>query len=266
MENQDIVRNTYVRWGIISLLGLASLFLLVQTIGSVKAWNRGTLAERPQITVTGSGEAFVVPTIATFSLSVQESGKTVKEAQDKATTKTNKVVAYLEQAGIEKKDVQTQGYNINPKYEYPQARCTATYCPPVGSPTIVGYEVSQSIQVKVRDTAKAGDVLTGIGSLEVQNLSGLQLTVDDDDAVLAEARAKAIADAKTKAEALARDLGVSLGNILSFNESNNPYYPMYAKLEMDARGGVANQVAPAPALPVGENKVTSSVTITYEIR
>ena len=140
-------------------------------------------------------------------------------------------------------------------------------CPPVtSSPKIIGYEVSQSIQVKVRDTAKAGQVLEGLGSLGVQNISGPNFTVDDEDAVRAAAREEAIKEAREKAKVLAKQLGVSLGKVTSFYE-NEGGYPMYgygkggAAMESDIRVS-----AVAPTLPMGENETNVSVTVTYEIR
>jgi uncharacterized protein YggE len=267
--NQENMRS--VRNAALVLLVLGSLFLAVQTVSAVKSWNfGGDKANTPEITVSGKGEAFAVPDVATFSYGVIEEGKTVKEAQDKATKRTNDALAYLKNAGVEEKNIKTVDYNVSPKYEYQTKACAPnTYCAP-GRQTIVGFIVSQTIQVKVMDTTKAGELLSGIGALGVQNVSSLQFTIDDEDKIMAEAREEAIADAKAKAEVLARDLGVKVVRIKTFQESTGGYpiysYDSAAKLEVanqaaDGRGGVV-----APSLPTGENKVTSNVQITFEIR
>lgn len=133
-----------------------------------------------------------------------------------------------------------------------------------GTPKIVGYDVSQTVEVKVRDTAKAGEVLAALGSEGVQNISGPEFTVDDEDKVKAEAREKAIAEARTKAKKLASELGVRLGHVVSYSEGGNYPQPMYAMggkaLSMDAR------VESVPTLPTGENKTSVTVMVTYEIR
>ena len=215
------------------------------------------------ISVSGKGEVFGVPNIAEFTFSVNEKAKLVAEAQQKATEKMNAVIAYLKSAKIDEKDIKTQSYNINPTYEYQQSICTKYSCPP-GRSVLTGYEVSQSVTVKVRDVSKAGEILAGIGKLEVENLSGLNLTVDNQDALARDARKLAINDAELQAKILAKDLGVKLVRIVSFSENGqNPPMPMYFAKDAYATSNVG---ATAPEIPTGQNKITSNVTITYEIR
>lgn len=218
------------------------------------------------ISVSGEGEVFAVPDIATFTVTVHEEGNDVATAQTQATKKNNDIVAYLRSQGIEDKDIKTENYSVNPRYEWQQADvCRSGYCPP-GKQVLLGYNVDQSLTIKVRDTKKAGDILTGVGTLGASEVSGLSFTIDDDDALKAEARAKAIADAQQKADVLAKDLGVTLVRIVGFSEdASQPYY--YAKREvMTMAMDAAGSAAPAPELPTGENKITSNVQVTYEIR
>jgi len=217
------------------------------------------------IVVSGEGEVFAVPDIATFSLSVIEEAKEVEDAQTEATRKANEIIAYLKSVGVEERDIKTTNYNVYPRYEYRETSGSGIVRPG-GERVLVGFEVSQSLTVKVRDTEKAGEILSGVGARGVSDISGLSFTIDDEDELKAEAREMAINDAKEKAEALARDLGVDLIRIVGFNEGGD-YYPMplYARAEsltFDSAGGGAV----APDLPVGENKIISNVTITYEIR
>lgn len=241
-------------------LGFLALFLALKSIDAMGNLGRTTMYPGTTITVEGTGEATAIPDVARISFSVTENASTVAVAQEEATTKTDKVLAALKEFGIEDKDIKTVSYNVYPQYEY--QNCYASYCPPTtSSPKIIGYEVSQSLEVTIRDTEKAGDVLAALGSTEVQNISGPNFTVDDADSVKMEAREKAIAAAKEKAKILAKDLGVSLGKVVSFYE-NQPY-PMY-----DSYGGMRAEAAmsSAPTLPVGEQETSVSVSITYEIR
>lgn len=266
MEQETIVNSYKVRTALVIFLALAALFVGVQTVGAVRSWNGPyDKAKVPEIVVSGTGEKMAVPDLATVSFGVTEQAKTPKEAQDKVTDRMNKALAYLKSQGIAEKDMKTEGYFSNPRYEYQSVSCRAgAYCPP-GRQVIVGYEVTHSVSVKVRDTNKAGDILGGLGGLNVQNLSGVQFTVEDPDKVRAEARADAIADAKAKAEQLAKDLGVRIVRITAFNEGNdNPI--AYRAYDMKSAAGVANEAAPAPQVPAGENKYVSNVTITYEVR
>ncbi len=139
-------------------------------------------------------------------------------------------------------------------------------CPQVsGSPTIVGYDVSQTIQVKVRDTDKAGDVLASLGSLGVQNVNGPEFVAADEAAGQAEARAEAIDEARATAKQLAKDVGVHLGDIVSFYEGpTGEMYGYQGGTMMDAAMSAVPQAA--PTLPVGENETETTVSITYEIR
>src|SRR3989338_6144941 len=92
-------------------------------------------------------------------------------------------------------------------------------CPPrPGKSVISGYEASESITVKVRNTDDVGTIMQGLGTIGVSNLSGPNFSIDDEDALKAEARKKAIDDAREKAKILAKDLGVRLGRISSFSE------------------------------------------------
>jgi uncharacterized protein YggE len=139
----------------------------------------------------------------------------------------------------------------------------ALYCPP-GKQTLTGYEVRQSTTVKVRDTSKAGDLLSGVGSKGATEVSGLTFTFDNPNTIQDQERDKAIADAKSKADALASQLGVSLVRVVSFTENSNGGNPRPVEYAM-ASGASATQ-ATAPNISVGQNNVTDDVTITYEIR
>jgi uncharacterized protein YggE len=96
-------------------------------------------------------------------------------------------------------------------------------------------------------------------------VSGLTFTIDDESALQREARKKAIDDAKTKAQQLAKDLGVSLSRIVSFSENNGSPMPMYYRADAMAMGG-AMEAKSAPSVPTGQNKISSDVSITYEIK
>ena len=215
------------------------------------------------ISVSGKGEVFAVPDTAEFSATVIETAADVKTAQNAATKKANAIIAYVKSAGVDEKDIQTTDYNISPQYEYRQASaCSGGYCPP-GKQVLNGYQVSETLSVKVRDTNKAGDILSGVGGKGASSVSGLNLTIDDQKKLEGDARQKAIDEAKGKAAELAKSLGVSLVRIVGFSEDGNtPVF--YAKTE--SRAMSADSVAPAPEIATGQNKITSNVTLTYEIR
>jgi hypothetical protein len=218
------------------------------------------------ISVNGKGEAISIPDIATFSFSVTENAKTVQEAQTKATEKTNNALKSIKAAGVDEKDLKTLSYSINPHYEYNQIVCVAYPCPQ-GKSVLTGYDVSQTVQVKIRDLSKAGELFDSIGSAGIQNVDSLSFAIDDLESVKAKARTEAITDAKAKAEILAKQLGVKLVRITSFYDSSyeQPYY--YGREGMGGDVMSAKAVlAPSPEIPTGEQKVTANITITYEIK
>jgi len=256
MNNEDKkVQNVVL--GVIVVLGL---FLMVQTINSIKEYGAIGKGQYPDSTIsfTGTGEVFAVPDTATFTFSVTKEAKTVKDAQDMVAKVVDQATKDLKDAGIKDVDVKTTDYSVFPRYEYPRAAIGQT-----SKRVFTGYEVTQTTQVKVRDAAVSGEVLGAVGALDISNISGLSFEVDDEDSLIREARTDAIAEAKEKAEALSKDLGVKLVRIISFYENSGDVRPYYAMAEKAGMGGDA--VTSAPSISTGQNKISSQVTITYEI-
>ncbi len=220
------------------------------------------------ITVNGKGESVSIPDIATFSFSVTENAKTVGDAQGKSSTKINSVLKAIKGAGILDKDIKTISYNINPHYDYVPVPCSTNIMCGQTKSVLSGYDVSQTIQVKIRNLDKAGSILDTVGGLGVQDVNGLTFGIDDIDTVKAAARNTAIENAKEKAKTLAKNLGVKLVRITSFYDQSDDMYPIYAAESMSAGYGMKSAMAPAPTtdIPSGEQKVTAKVSITYEIR
>lgn len=250
---------------VIGAIGILTIFLVIVSIKEIKSIYY--VGKNPNMTnmisVTGDGSAVAIPDVASFSFSVTEKAKTVDEAQAMATKKINEALKVVKESGVSDKDIETISYNINPHYEYQTYSCTATYCP--SKSVLTGYEVSQTIGVKVRKLADAGKLFSVIGSAGVSNINGLTFSVDDMDNVKAIAREKAIQEAQAKAEILAKQLGVTLSRVSGFYENDSSYpRPMYG---MGGAMEVSSvKVADSPEVPVGERKITTSVSITYEIK
>jgi uncharacterized protein YggE len=246
---------TIILIGVIIALAAYSYYTLKQS--------EGVYTGAAVITVQGEGEVFAVPDLGQFSFSVMTEGATATEAQNKSAESMNAVITYLKDAGVAENDIKTENYYLNPKYRYETAVCTFNYCPP-SNPVIDGYEVSQMVVVKVRDLAKSGELISGVGENGATNISGLSFTIDDESVIKAQAREKAIADAKVKAEKLAKDLGVRIVRMTGYWEEQGGYYPMY---ERAYGGDMMNASAMvAPDMPIGENTIKSSVSITYEVK
>jgi uncharacterized protein YggE len=258
------------------LLQMANLFLMIlvvfmvaATLYTFKSYRNADLniPINNTVTVTSEGEVFAVPDVATFSFGAMSSAKTVTDAQKNVTDKIAKALALVKGAGVEDKDIKTTDYSVSPRYEYTNFPCGVNICPP-SKQNLVGYEVSQNISVKVRKVEDAGKILESLGGTEVTNISGLQFTIDDQNKLEADARAKAITDAKAKAKVLAKDLGLRLVRIVNFSESGN--YPIFygrdASAVMEQGMGGGNPVVPKAEVPVGQNKISSNISITYQIK
>ncbi len=259
----------WLRKALLIVVVLLAVFLGLKSLAEAQGLRYIGAGVTPSntISVSGYGEVFAAADIATFTFSVVSQKSTVASAQQDATTKINAITDYLKGQGIDAKDLQTTDYAVYPQYDYQSSVCPSSgYCPP-SRQVLRGYEVRQTTSVKVRDTAKAGDILTGVGSKGATEVSSLNFTFDDPQQSQDEARGKAIADAKEKADELARQLGVSIIRVVSFSENTGTPGPMpYAKLESAQTGRGAADAAVAPAIEVGQNKVTSNVSVTYEIR
>lgn len=257
-----------LRTAVFAVIILLAVFLGLKSLAEAQGlrYIGAGISPANTISVSGYGEAFGAADIATFNFTVSSEKSTVAAAQKEATDKINAITKYLKDSGIEEKDVQTTDYSVYPQYDYTQGVCADGYCPP-GRQVLRGYQVRQTTTVKVRDTAKAGDLLTGVGGKGATEVSGLNFTFDDPNKLQDEARGKAIADAKAKADELASQLGVRLVRVVSFGENGGGYpVPMYAR-DAYGMGGVTNEAkSVAPEISLGQNKVSSNVTVTYEIR
>ncbi len=251
-----------VRYAATAALALLALLLLAWTI---TAFTNLGISENPytnSITVTGEGESVAIPNVAVFSFTLTEKGTTVAGVQDGVARLSEATLTDVRALGVEDKDIKTLSYNVFPTYEY--GTCSGYTNVPCPAPKVTGYQVDNTIQVKVRDTTKVAAVLEALGKKGLWSISGPNFEVDDDEAVRTEARDKAIEQAKEKAQMLAKKLGVRLVRVLSFYENTGPY-PMY-----DGYGGdmAAESVSSykAPTLEPGEEETKISVSITYEIR
>jgi uncharacterized protein len=262
-------QESYMR-KIVAALGIVATIALAAYAYSALKQTKYMYQGPTSISVSGEGEVFAKPDVASFSFTLEAKEADAVTAQNKVSEAMDAILAYLKEAGVEERDVKTEYYNLAPWYEYPAYQpCTYAYCPPQnGEPTLKGYEVSQSVTVKIRDIAKAGEIISEVGGKGAKNVSGIQMTVDDTDALKDEARALAIENAKEKAEALAKSLGVRLVRMNGFwEEEGYGYYDRGYGMGGEMMMEDSMMSAPkAATLPAGENRITARVNISYEIR
>lgn len=215
-------------------------------------------------TVTGEGKVNAVPDIATFSFSiVTEGGMDVAALQKENVEKVNAAIAYIKDNGVEAKDIQTRDYSLNPRYQYTPCDSNRP-CPPA---EVIGYTISQTVSVKVRVLAKAGALLSGVVNVGATNVSQLSFTIDEPAKLQNEARIEALADARTKAEAIAKSSGFQLGKILSIDDGGSypPPMPYYGGIEM-MKTDAAGSSIPTPTIEPGSQDIMVTVSVRYEIK
>lgn len=230
---------------VIVVLGIFLLVGIDQKISTVATANT--------VSFSGEGKILAKPDIAVVSFAIVTEATDSREAQDENSVKSKKVVDFLKKEGIDEKDIRTVGYNIYPQYKYPQ----------YDKPEIRGYQVNQAIEAKIRDLSDVSKILDGVVEAGVNQVNNLSFTIDNPEKLKAEARAKAITDAKKKASELKGQIGLKLGKIVNFSENIGglPPGPLYYAREAGG-GGYGG----GPSVPAGENEIVINVTITYQIK
>lgn len=209
-------------------------------------------ADTSGITVTGRGEVQIPPDIGFVTVGIQSTAATVAEARDQAATAATAVIDALKAQDIEAKDIQTVGLSISPVYEYKTNE----------SPRITGYAVTNTVSAKVRDLEKMSAVIDDavLAGGDDSRLQGISFGIDDETEAKTQAREAAMADAKAKAEQLARLGGVTLGAPVTISEGT-------ISISEAARGSDDAIQAGGIATPIetGTNTVTVDVSVRYAV-
>lgn len=238
------------------------------------------------ISVNGRAEEFIKPDTLTFNITVNEEATTVVLASKKVDAKILKAMEILKANGVEEKNVKTISRDVNDTYGTVSEPCTAAtpmvsgvsnIAMPVSrcvntTSKVTGASVYQTLEVKIPEIDKDVDgtkqekLITDLGAAGIKTGS-VSYTVFDLESVKSRIRAEAIKKAKAEAKVLARQLDVDLGDLQGFSDTGSgyPIAPwMSARADMMMNES-SKQVAGA-ALPAGEQKVTSEVTLTYLLK
>jgi uncharacterized protein len=201
-------------------------------------------SERPaMISVSGEATVSVPPDMAEIDGGFTSEAKTAREASDTNNAAMGKVLLALKAAGIEAKDIQTSRLSLHPQTQSAPNRTSP--------PTIVGYRADNHVTIRLRDVTKAASVIDMLVGAGANDIGGITFMVSAASKLLDEARERAFADARRKAEIYAKAAGVTLGAPLSISEGNASV-PMF-------RGKVA--MAPMAAAPVAQGEETLSVNV-----
>lgn len=236
--------------GSLALLGAACDTQVITTNGP---------ATQSGIAVTGTGKVTVVPDVGLIYLGVEVSKPTVAAARDGASKAMDAVRVSLKQSGVADKDIATQGFAIQPRYDFP------TPVGPAARPEVNGYTATNQISVKVRQLDALSKVLDGAvaaGGDDVR-VNNISFVVDEPEKHLDRAREQAIANARAHAETLAKASGVKLGKIRSVVEGGGAGqpFPYPSALVPPMTGGKGGDTPVSP----GETELALVVSVTFEI-
>ena len=206
-----------------------------------------------RLDVSATGEVTRVPDIAIISAGVQTLQPTASAAIEQNAARMERVRAALKRAGIEDRDIQTSSLSLNPEYQYDQNR----------PPRLTGYRATNTVNVKFRDLKATGAILDALVAEGANQISGPNLTIDKPEAALDEARAKAIANGRARADLYARALGMRVVRLISVSEAgaHNVPPPMPMVQMMAERSGAADS-----KIDPGTQQLQVGVTMSFELR
>lgn len=202
--------------------------------------------------VSGEGKADAIPDIALVNAGVAVNSVSVKDVQARLNTSINAVSEAVKKLGVDAKDIQTSNYNIYPTYDYTS-----------GNQKITGYQASTTLIIKVKNIDGVNDVIDAATANGANQIGGVTFDVEDKTKAENDAREKAVAEARRKAENAATIAGFRLGNVINYSENfggyPGPIVPLYAKDAAIRESAGATRVEP------GSAEIRVTVSLTYEI-
>ena len=239
------IRNKYFLLSLVLLIAVGLSACAGQTASLDKSAVR-------TLNVNGSAQAYLTPDVAYFTIGVHTENKDAQEAVASNNALVEKVLNALKAAGVEEKDLRTTNFSIYPMDEWS----------PTGEKLGTKFVVDNSLFVTLRDLTKVGEMLGVAVEAGANSVSGITFDVEDKTAVLAEARAKAVAQARSQAEELAKAAGVQLGDVQSINYYNSSPIPLYDVKRVEAAGMGGGGVP----ISTGQLTITVEVSVSYQIK
>ena len=267
MEAQYFEKETKAENPMIKILMVIGIiFLLVLTIYTIFAIQNtskqtkyiGSSTGENTINVSETGTVYAVPDVALVTFSTITEATTIDAALTNNQEKTNRILDFLKRQNVSQVDMKTVDFNIYPQYEW-QTKGVDLTVYPLGKRVIVGYEAVQSIEVTMRDNDQIGRNIQGSIEAGASQVSGLRFIISNEAELKKQAREQAITNAKAKADEIAKNLKVGIGEPVNFTESYSS--PIYSSTEKATAGSGSNM-----QIVVGENKIEVTVNVSYEIK
>ncbi len=235
------------------LISLLVFFAFTKLLGPIPfSVNSIQTTKSDLFTVSGVGEVSSIPENASVSLGVTKTAATAELAQTEVNKILNSLLTDLKEMGVKEDKIKTENITVNPTYNFEN-----------GGQTITGYSASQNLRIEVEEVELANQIIDTATRDGVNVISGVSFTVNDDEKerLTAQARKKAIQDAKEKAKTIAGEAGITLGKVVNIQveEGTNPPLPFEARGSADTV-----QKAEPTVLQPGENTVKITVYLSYE--
>lgn len=233
----------------IRILTLAAA-LLVAVPAAAQQMPPTTPVTGTRLDIVATGEVTRIPDTMRINAGVMTQASTATEAIRQSSTQMESIRAALRRAGVEDRDIQTSAINLSPEWRYVENR----------TPEFVGYRAHQSVNVRFRDIANAGRILDALVQAGANQVDGPMLYIERPEPALDEARTRALANARARAELYARSLGMRVKRILSVSEAGMGYMPPPVAMRAMEAGTVAGtQIDP------GEQTISASLTVSFEL-
>ncbi len=240
--------------------GFVAALLLMAPAGAALAQPVDPAAARPMRGMPGMGAGPVVslsvtesvdaaPDKATVSTGVETRALTAKETMAQNAAKIDALVAALLKAGIARKDIQTSGINLSPQYDYANRKDGE-------GPRFIGYQASNMLTVTIRKLAGAGELIDAMVNAGATNLNGPSFGIEDTSALEAQARARAVATAQTRANFYAQAAGYKSARLLGISEAGEIDTPRPMMM-------VREMAASAPATKIEPGQLSTSITLSF---
>lgn len=236
-----------------TLLALGALAATAAT--PVAAQTAPSVPAETLLSLTATGESTRVPDIAVISAGVVTQAAEARAALTANNSQMTRVVATLKKAGIAERDIQTSNINLNPQYSYEERK----------APQLIGYQATNTVTVKLRKLAGAGDVIDALVSEGANQVNGPSFGLDKPEDATNEARLDAVKKARARADLYAGAAGLRVKRIVSITEGGGwqPPYPMPKVAMMRAE---AADAAAAPPVEAGEVGTNVTVTVVFELQ
>ena len=239
-------RCTAAALALASLLLAGTAFAQTAPVAAPMTSSDGTL-----LSVSAQAEARRVPDVATLSAGVVTQAADANAAMRANATQMDKVMAAIKAAGIAERDIRTSGISLNPQYKYVENQ----------SPTITGYQASNTVDLKVRDVARLGKVLDALVASGANQVNGPNFEIDQPEPVYDQARRDALQKAQARAEMYAKALGLKVRRIVSISEGGGYRPPMPMPMMAMARAKNESDTSVAP----GETTLTANLDVVFEL-